>query len=175
MAVRYLATHPDDRRRLVANPELYPRATEEFLRFFTPQRVNSRTVARDVALGGQQLRRGDQLLLCRWAANLDEEEFDRADEIVIDREVNKHFAFGLGAHRCLGSSVARIMAQVMLREFLERVPEFEIDEDALVEFDGSPALAGVLSMPIRFSPGARKGAADPFAERPGTRPSEETG
>jgi cytochrome P450 len=173
MAVRYLATHHDDRRRLVENPELYPRATEEFLRFFTPQRVNSRTVARDVVLGGQQLHRGDQLLVCRWAANLDEEEFDRADEIVIDRDVNKHFAFGLGAHRCLGSSVARIMAQVMLREFLERVPEFEIDEDALVEFDGSPALAGVLSMPIRFAPGARKGAADPFAERPGKSPSEE--
>jgi cytochrome P450 len=173
MAVRYLAAHPDDRRRLVENPELYPRATEEFLRVFAPQRVNSRTVARDVVLGGQQLHRGDRLLVCRWAANLDEKGFDRADEVIIDREVNKHFAFGLGAHRCLGSSVGRIMAQVVLREFLERVPDFEIDEDAVVEPDGSPALAGILSMPIRFTPGARKSAPDPFGERSTVSSSEE--
>jgi cytochrome P450 len=172
MAVRYLASHPDDRRRLVEDPDLYPRATEEFLRYFTPQRSNSRTVTQDIVLGGQQLRRGDQLLLCRWAADLDEKEFDRADAVVIDREVNKHLAFGLGVHRCLGSSVARIMVQVMLREFLERVPEFEIDEAAVVESNGSPGLAGISSMPICFTPAKRTGAADPFGARPSMSSSE---
>jgi cytochrome P450 len=121
----HLATHDEDRTRLVAEPELMSTAVEEFLRAYAPVTM-ARVVANDVEIGGVTMRRGDWTLLPFPAANLDPEMFERADEVLIDREVNRHAAFGLGIHRCLGSNLARLELRVALEVFCERFPEFHL-------------------------------------------------
>ena len=85
------------------------------------------------------------------------------DEVRIDREVNKHLAFGLGGHRCIGSSIARIESELMLRDVLARIGDYEIDLDGFKPYPGNLLMTGVVSMPVSFTPGTRTGAADPFA------------
>lgn len=162
LVLHHLANHPDLRQQLIDHPELYPAATEEFLRYTTIARTATRTVTRDVELGGQKLRRGDKVLFNRHSANLDESHFDRPNEVIFDREENRHLAFGLGQHRCLGSNVGRVMVQVLVSEILNRIPDYTIDEDAILPYDGSPNMMGYLQMPGSFSPGTPTGVPDPF-------------
>jgi cytochrome P450 len=162
LAVQYLASHPQDRQRLIDHPELYPSATEEFLRFFTIARGGTRTVTNDVELDGQTLHRGDHLLVNRHSANLDETEFDHPDQIILDREENRHLAFGLGPHRCIGSSVARVMFQVVLHEVLQRIPDLAVDDSRVVAYDGSPNITGIMEMPVTFTPGPKVNAESPI-------------
>jgi cytochrome P450 len=118
-ALEYLATHPEDCQRLVANPSLMPSAVEEFLRAFAPVTM-ARIVTKDVEVEGVTMRRGDWTLLPFPAANRDPLVFERPDEVLLDREVNRHAAFGLGIHRCLGSNLARLELGVAIEEFLAR-------------------------------------------------------
>ena len=157
-ALCYLSEHHDHRKQLIENPELIRSGVEEFLRFWPIAQMHTRTVMNDAELGGCQLARGDVLLLNGLAANHDPAVFDRADEIMLDREDNRHLAFGLGPHRCIGSNVGRIMAQEMILEILQRTPDFVIDTERVEEFKGWPNLAGVLTAPMTFTPGARVGA-----------------
>ena len=127
----HLASHPDDRRRLVAEPELMPTAIEELLRAYAPVTM-ARMVAKDHDFHGCPMKIDEWVLLPFPAANRDPELFDRADEVVIDRLENRHAAFGLGIHRCLGSNLARLELRVAVEEFLARFPEFELaDPDAV--------------------------------------------
>jgi cytochrome P450 len=121
----HLATHADDRRRLVAEPELIPLAVEELLRAYAPVTM-ARFVAEDHDFHGCQMKRGDWVLLPFPAANRDPAAFDRPDDVVIDRLENRHAAFGLGIHRCLGSNLARLELRVAIEEFLAAIPEFEL-------------------------------------------------
>lgn len=121
----HLATHPDDRRRLVAEPGLIPVAIEEFLRAYAPVTM-ARLAVTDHDFHGCQMAAGDWVLLPFPAANRDPDVFDRADEVVIDRTENRHAAFGLGIHRCLGSNLARLELRMAVEEFLARIPEFEL-------------------------------------------------
>jgi cytochrome P450 len=162
LSLHHLATHPEDRQLLIDHPELHGSATEEFLRYFSIQRSNTRTVTQDIELAGQRLCRGDRLLINRLSANRDEKVFDRPDEVVLDRDENPHLAFGLGPHRCIGSNVARLMFRVMLSEVLTRIPDFEIDEKRVVPYDGSPSIAGILELPATFTPGAVIGVNKPY-------------
>jgi cytochrome P450 len=127
-ALWHLATHPEDRRRLVAEPELIPTAIEEFLRAYSPVTM-AREVAQDTTVGGCPYARGGQVLLSFPAANRDPEKFDNPDQVIIDRKTNPHAAFGLGRHRCLGSNLARLEMAVALEEWLKRFPEFEAVSD----------------------------------------------
>ena len=106
-SIWHLATHPDDRRRLVAEPELMPTAIEELLRAYAPVTM-ARMVAKDHDFHGCPMKTDEWVLLPFPAANRDPELFDRADEVVLDRLENRHAAFGLGIHRCLGSNLARL-------------------------------------------------------------------
>ena len=124
-ALWHLAANPDDRRRLVAEPELLPTAIEEFLRAFAPVTM-ARMVKEDHDFHGCQMKKDEWVLLPFPAANRDPELFERADEVVIDRLENRHAAFGLGIHRCLGSNLARLEMNVAVAEFLSRFPEFEL-------------------------------------------------
>ena len=121
----HLAAHPEDRRRLVAEPELMPTAIEELLRAYAPVTM-ARMVAQDHDFHGCPMKTDEWVLLPFPAANRDPELFDRADEVVIDRLENRHAAFGLGIHRCLGSNLARLELRVAVEEFLGRFPEFEL-------------------------------------------------
>ena len=160
--LHHLGTHPEQRARLIDDPSLIGAAVEEFLRYYSPSETLTRTATRDVELGGRQIRRGDVVFISWVAANHDPSVFDGAEEVLIDRAVNKHLAFGLGGHRCIGSSIARIESQLMLGDVLARIGDYEIDAEGFKPYPGNLLMTGVVSMPVSFTPRARLGAADPF-------------
>ena len=160
--LHYLGTHPGDRARLITDPGLIGGAVEEFLRFYSPSETLTRTATRDVELGGRQIRRGDVVFISWVSANHDPSVFEGAGEVRIDRAVNKHLAFGLGGHRCIGSSIARIESELMLGDVLQRIGDYQIDTDGFKPYPGNLLMTGVVSMPVTFTPSARSGAADPF-------------
>ncbi|HEX3900265.1 MAG TPA: cytochrome P450 [Mycobacteriales bacterium] len=149
----HLAKTPADRKRLVAEPQLVPTAVEEMLRMYGPVTM-ARLVKEDTHFNGVDMKAEDWILLSFPAANRDPEKFERADEVVIDREVNKHSAFGLGIHRCVGSHLARMELRVALEVWLERIPEFHLDDPAAVTW-ATGQVRGPRTLPMRISPVAR--------------------
>jgi cytochrome P450 len=147
-SIWHLANNPDDLARLVAHPELLPSAIEEFLRAYAPVTM-ARLVKEDFEFEGCPMKQDDWILLSFPAANRDPEMFDRADEVLIDREANRHAAFGLGIHRCLGSNLARLEMTVALEEWLRRFPKFELVDPASVTFSQGQ-VRGPRSLPIRI-------------------------
>jgi cytochrome P450 len=144
----HLATHPDDQMRLRADPALLPTASEEFLRFYSPVTM-ARLITADTELGGCPVKAGERVLLSFPAANRDPEVFDDADRVVLDRGVNRHAAFGLGIHRCLGSNLARMELRVALEAWLARVPEFRLAEGSEVRWSAGQ-IRGPRSVPVVF-------------------------
>ena len=104
-------------------------AVEEFLRAYSPVTM-ARVVTEDVTFHGCPMRQGDKVLMNFPAANRDPDAFDRADEVVLDRAINRHMAFGLGIHRCAGSNLARMELRVAVEEWLARIPSFHLDGTA---------------------------------------------
>ena len=163
LTLYHLDVHRDLRLRLIDEPRLLGTATDEFLRYFSVNETLTRTVTRDVELGGQRLRRGDHLMLSWLSANRDERAFERPDEVDLDRERNPHLAFGVGPHRCIGMHMARTMFQVLVRQVLRRMPDYEIDRAATRFYQGNPQLNGAVRMPAAFTPGPVVGPAErPF-------------
>jgi cytochrome P450 len=121
----HLAQHPDDLQRLIDEPDLMLFALEEFLRAYAPVTM-ARLVARDHDFHGCPMKENEWVLLPFPAANRDPEFFDDAGSFVIDREANRHAAFGLGIHRCLGSNLARLELKIAIEEFVKRFPSFEL-------------------------------------------------
>jgi cytochrome P450 len=144
----HLAKTPRDRERLVAEPALLPTALEEFLRAFAPVTM-ARLVKEDMQWHGVDMKAEDWILLSFPAANRDPAQFDRADEIVIDRQVNRHAAFGLGIHRCVGSHLARMELRVALEVWLERIPEFSLADPAAVTWSAGQ-IRGPRALPLRI-------------------------
>jgi cytochrome P450 len=101
---------------------------------------------------GADMKADDWILMCYPAANRDPAQFDRADEVVIDRAVNRHAAFGLGIHRCLGSHLARMELRVALEAWLERFPEFTLDDPAAVTWS-TGQVRGPRALPLRVAGG----------------------
>ncbi len=147
-ALWHLATHAEDRRRLVAEPELLDTAIEEFLRAYSPVTM-ARVVSEDAEVAGCPMKEGDKVLMNFPGANRDPEMFDRADEVVIDRQRNRHVAFGVGIHRCAGSNLARMEMRVAIETWLERVPEFELDTSKPTTWSGGQ-VRGPRLLPINF-------------------------
>jgi cytochrome P450 len=144
----HLAKTPEDRRRLAAEPKLLPTAMEEFLRAYAPVTM-ARLVKQDMHWQGVDMKAEDWVLLSFPAANRDPAQFDRAGEVVIDREVNRHAAFGLGIHRCIGSHLARMELRVALEAWLERIPEFTLADPADVSW-AAGQVRGPRTLPIRI-------------------------
>lgn len=150
-----IATDPDLRRKLVQRRDLLRPATEEFLRHGTPTQGLGRMVSKDVEFYGQRMKAGDRVMLMWAAANRDPAEFPDPDRIDIERHPNRHMAFGVGLHRCLGSNLARTMFQVMIDEILNRLPDFELTIDAVPRFDNAGNVYAPTAFPVRFTPGDR--------------------
>lgn len=149
-AIWHLASHPADRERLVAEPELIPTAVEEFLRAYSP--VTMARVVSDpdgVEVNGCPMAYGDKILMNFPGANRDPEVFENPDEIVIDRERNRHVAFGVGIHRCAGSNLARMEMVVAISELLKRIPEFRLEDPSSVTWAGGQ-VRGPRVLPIVF-------------------------
>ena len=144
----HLAGTPADRERLAAQPGLLPTAMEEFLRAYAPVTM-ARLVRDDTHWRGADMKADDWILLSFPAANRDPAQFDRAGEVVIGREVNRHAAFGLGIHRCIGSHLARMELRVALETWLERIPEFTLDDPAAVRWSAGQ-IRGPRSLPLRI-------------------------
>ena len=147
-SIWHLARTPADRERLVAEPELLPVAMEELLRAYAPVTM-ARLVKEDMDWHGCPMKADEFVLLPFPAANRDPAAFDRADEVVIDREVNRHAAFGLGIHRCAGSHLARMELRVALEAWLGAFPIFELAEPAAVRWSGGQ-VRGPRTLPVRI-------------------------
>ncbi len=144
----HLATHPEDQARLRAEPELMTTAVEEFLRYYSPVTM-ARYVPEDIDFEGCPMRKGDKVLMTFPAGNRDPKMFEDADAFVIDRARNRHFAFGSGIHRCLGSNLARMELRVALEEWLRRVPTFDLADPDAVTWTGGQ-VRGPRRLPVRW-------------------------
>ena len=144
----HLATNSVDRRRLVENPDMIPQAIEEFLRAYAPVTM-ARVVTEDLDFHGVKMKKEDWVLLPFPAANRDENEFPDAGTVDIDREVNRHSAFGLGIHRCIGSNLARLELNVAVEVFLERFPDFELNPEEEVRYS-TGQVRGPRYLPFRI-------------------------
>jgi cytochrome P450 len=145
----HLAKTPRDRERLVAEPGLLPTAMEELLRAYAPVTM-ARLVKEDMHWHGVDMKADDWILLSFPAANRDPAQFDRAGEVVIDREVNRHAAFGLGIHRCVGSHLARMELRVALDVWLGRIPAFTLDDPGAVTWSVGQ-IRGPRALPLRIA------------------------
>ncbi|MEZ5206619.1 MAG: cytochrome P450 [Acidimicrobiales bacterium] len=157
--VYQLLLHPDQWAYLAEDRSRVPMAVEEMLRWVTPIKNMARTATRDVTFGGQEILEGEQLLLLYASANRDESVFDEPERFDVTRDPNEHVAFGFGAHFCLGNSLARLEARVMVETLLERLPDLALaDAGADVEFRPANFVVGPESLPVTFTPSAPVGA-----------------
>lgn len=147
---RHLADHPEDRRRLLAEPELIPAAVDEALRFYTIIFGDGRKVTRDTDFHGASLKKGDMVYGLVAGANRDPRAWDRADEFVIDRPSNNHLGFASGPHKCLGAHLARRELQVAVEEWLKVIPDFRVDTDEPLMERGGGAMTALLSLPLAW-------------------------
>ena len=116
------------RQALLEDPSQIPAAVEETLRLYSPVWGLARTATRDSNLRGEKISEGDKMLLLFASADRDGEEFPDPDEFVLGRTPNRHMAFGMGRHRCLGSHLARLEVRVGVEEILQRLPDYEVTE-----------------------------------------------
>jgi len=144
-----LMQNPAEFAKLRANPDLLPSAIDEMIRWVTPVKNFFRTATEDVEFRGKKIRKGDNLLMCYWSANRDEDVFDDPFTFRIDRSPNKHIAFGYGAHVCLGQHLAKMEIRSLYKELLSRLDTVELAGDpAWVEAN---FVSGLKRLPIRYS------------------------
>jgi cytochrome P450 len=142
----HLATHDHDRKRLVAEPDLIPVAIEEFLRAYSPA-VVGRLIDKTTEVGGCPLKAGEMVMLAYGAADRDPANFDEPDRVIIDRSENRHAAFGLGIHRCVGAGLARMEIRVAVEEWLSKFPDFTLSPGAIVTWSAG-SVRGPLRIPV---------------------------
>jgi cytochrome P450 len=157
-SLEWLSEHPDQRKRLSKERDaLLDSSTEEFLRFFTPAPGDGRTFSEDVEVEGTQFKYGERLWISWAMANRDPAIFTDPNELVLDRKGNRHFSFGLGVHRCIGSNVARSVFKSMLTAVLDRMPDFRCDPEGAVHYETIGVIQGMRQLPATFTPGRRLG------------------
>ncbi|HWS93080.1 MAG TPA: cytochrome P450 [Mycobacterium sp.] len=157
-ALEWLSQNPAERDRLSHDRvSLLDSATEEFLRYFTPAPGDGRTFSEDINLGAVTMKEGERLWLSWAMANRDPALFDDPDRISLDRRGNRHFSFGLGVHRCIGSNLARTVFKSMLTAVLDRVPDYRCDSENTVHYDSIGVIQGMRHLPATFTPGDKLG------------------
>ncbi len=161
-ALHWLDGRPTERVRLIQDASLLDTATEEFLRFVTPAQGGGRTITADCEIAGHRFLEGERVWMAYGLTNHDPESFPNPDEIVIDRFPNRHAAFGLGVHRCIGSNLARMSFKTIIGEVLTRLPEYAIRHEGIIRYEDVGTINGYQHLPASFSPGQRRG--QPLAE-----------
>ncbi len=142
-----LHDYPDARRRIVADPSLLPQAIEESLRFNTSAQRFKRVLTHDHEMHGQTMRAGDPVALCFGAANRDWRKFPIPHVYDIERRPSGHLGFGGGKHFCLGSQMARLVTDVVMRRFLQRIPEYRLTTNTL-EWISSSNFRSPVALPF---------------------------
>ena len=144
-----LLRFPDQRRRLGQDPSLAHTAIEEFLRFESPVQFTPRLLTADVTVGDKTLRAGQLVLLLLGAANRDPARFADPDRLDVGRQDNKHVAFGVGPHFCLGAPLARLEGRIVLQTLLRRLPSFRLDGPE-PQYRDNFNLRGLKALMVRF-------------------------
>jgi cytochrome P450 len=147
-AVRAFAEFPHVLARVREDLSLLPDAIEEALRYYAPFQATFRRTTREVDIAGQTIPAGERLLVLLASANRDDTAFERPDEFLLERGQNRHVAFGMGIHYCVGAPLARLEADVALRELLPRITGVQITgtQDAALLRPGGPK-----SLRVRFA------------------------
>ncbi|WP_099021550.1 cytochrome P450 [Mycolicibacterium palauense] len=157
-SLEWLGQHPDQRERL--NRErgaLLDAATEEFLRFYAPAPGDGRTFSEDTEIEGIHFKEGERLYISWAMANRDPSVFTEPNKIILDRKGNRHYGFGLGIHRCIGSNLGRSVFKAMLTATLDRMPDYECDPESTVHYETIGVIQGMRHLPASFTPGKRLG------------------
>lgn len=149
----HLSANPSDRARLIDDEALLPRAIEEILRVHSPSTGVARTVIQPIEIAGVSFSPGDRVICAVNSANLDETVFQDAERFDLNRPPKVHLAFGTGLHVCLGQNLARADIRVLMTEILRRMPDFEIDVEAMKPYESIPMANGYNALPTRFTPG----------------------
>jgi len=142
-----LVEWPDQRARLLAEPQLVRSAVEEFLRFDSSNQLGNRISTMPTEIGGVSVASGTPVTLCIGAANRDPAQFAEPDQLDIGREPNRHLAFGLGVHQCAGMTLARLEGRIAIGRFVQRFPAFRVNGTPLR--GGRVRFRGFLSLPVR--------------------------
>jgi cytochrome P450 len=148
-SMHHLATHSEDRERLVNDPSLIPSAVEELLRCYGGSPIIARIVSADLDFHGVPMREGDRLVLLLWSANRDLAAFEHADRVDFGRNPNKHLGFGLGVHRCPGMHLARTELRIALEEWHERIPDYHLGDMSGVKHQLSQDVR-LTALPLIF-------------------------
>jgi cytochrome P450 len=155
MMIRF-CREPEIPALLRERPELIPDAVEELLRLDGPFVFIGRTAVADTEVGGQQIAEGDRMLISWVSANRDEKEFACPTAFDLERESNRHIAFGAGPHRCAGSNLARMNLRIAVGEIVTRFEDLRLADDGEIPFHSAYSRAPV-AVPIAFTPGPRLG------------------
>ena len=148
---RHLAENPDDRQRLIAEPELIPLGGRGVAALYTIIFGDGRKVAQDTEFHGVPAQaRATWSTALVSGANRDPRVYDRPDEFVVDRKANNHLGFAGGPHRCLGAHLARMVMQVAVEEWLKVIPDFEVATEAPLMERGGGAMMTLLSLPLSW-------------------------
>ncbi|WP_291786566.1 cytochrome P450 [Cecembia sp.] len=142
-----MATFPDARRRIAADASLMPKAIEETLRFNTSAQRFKRVLTKDLEMHGQQMKKGDFVMLCYGSANRDERFFRNPDVYDLERNTRGHLGFGGGVHLCLGNMFARMITTIAMGEFFTRIPEYYISTEQL-DWNPSTTFRSPVKLPL---------------------------
>jgi len=147
-----LLEHPEQMQWLRANPAAIGPAVEELLRFCNPlETATTRFAREEVSIDGAAIPRGAMVMAVLASANRDEKQFDRADELDLTRQNNRHVAFGLGAHFCLGAPLARLEGQIAINTLLRRMPKLQLAVPVkALRWRATPILRGLEALPVKF-------------------------
>jgi cytochrome P450 len=154
-ALLHMSRYPDLKSRLIDDPGLMTSAVEEFLRLDAPVQGLARTVSRDCEFAGQEMSKGQRMLVLWASANRDAVAFERPDELDIGRANNRHVTFGIGNHKCIGAHLARLMLRIALEQVLARLPDFKIDEETVERAPDVGTIYSFHRAQATFTPGPR--------------------
>ena len=148
-----LLAHPRERERLAADPALIARAVEELLRYDGPLETATERFAReDLAIAGTAIPRGEMVLAVLASADRDPRQFANPDTLDLGRDPNRHLAFGLGIHYCLGAPLARLEAQVAISSLIARAPRLRLAVPAeRLRWRRGLVLRGLAALPVSLA------------------------
>lgn len=146
--LKALIEHPEQFSKLLKNMNLLPSAVEEFLRWVAPVKHFARTATQDVQIGDQTVREGERVVVFFASACRDEEVFEDPFEFRIDRDPNKHLAFGTGPHLCLGMHLARLEIKSFFEQLLPRLETIELAGEA--SYLQANLVSGLTSLPVNY-------------------------
>ena len=146
--LKALIEHPQQFSKLRENLDLLPNAIEEFLRWVAPVKHFARTATEDVQMGDQTIREGERVVVFFASACRDEDVFDDPFEFRIDRQPNKHLAFGTGPHLCLGMHLARLEIKIFFEQLLPRLESIELAGES--NYLQANLVSGLTSLPVKY-------------------------